>query len=88
MQNIHRIATMRSMLTQALQPTLLEIIDESHLHRGHAGAASGAGHFKLRISAEALNDLSPVQSHRLIYQALDEMMGPDIHALSIEVVRA
>ena len=42
----------------------------------------------VRIGAEALNDLSPVQSHRLIYQALDEMMGPDIHALSIEVVRA
>ena len=70
---------------QAFSPNILEIIDDSHLHRGHAGAASGAGHYRLIIASEAFKGLSTVASHQKIYAALAEMMGSEIHALSISV---
>ena len=69
---------------QTLQPTLLEIEDESHRHAGHAGAATGRGHFKVRITAECFRGLPLIAQHRRIYEALGELMQTDIHALSIE----
>lgn len=84
--NEERIARIRERLDEALQPTHLEIIDESHLHVGHAGARDGRGHFRVRISAARFEGLRPLQRHRLIYDALDDLMKSDIHALSIEVV--
>lgn len=74
----------RDRLTQALQPESLEIIDESAKHAGHAGAASGGGHFIVHIVAAAFKDKTLIQRHRLVYAALGDMMHHDIHALSIQ----
>ena len=74
----------RARLEQALAPALLDITDDSHLHRGHAGAASGGGHFSVVIVSDKFTGLSLVQRHRLVYQAVGDMMPGEIHALSIQ----
>ena len=86
MDNSHRIEQMQILLTEQLQPTQLEIIDESHLHAGHAGAREGKGHFKLRIASTQFDGLRPIQRHRLVFDTLGDMMTTDIHALSIEIL--
>ncbi len=82
MSNAARIERMRAAL-QALEPSHLEIIDESHKHAGHEGARDGRGHFALDIVSEAFAGLAPLVRHRHVYQAMGEMMQTDIHALSI-----
>lgn len=67
----------------ALQPSELEVIDDSHLHAGHAGAREGR-HFTVRVTAERFNGLSRVARHRLIYDALRLLIPRGIHALAIE----
>ena len=80
--------TIEVKLAKALQPTQLEVIDESHQHAGHSGARpEGETHFRIRITAETLNTLSRVQQHQRIYTILSEEIGNPIHALAIEVVR-
>lgn len=76
------LAQMRERLA-ALSPTNLHIEDESHLHAGHAGARSGGGHYRLDIVAAAFAGKNTVARHRLIYDALGDMMRGAIHALSI-----
>lgn len=77
---------MRERLMKALTPEEIEIIDESHLHAGHAGARSGRGHYRLIIRSAAFSEKSLIQRHRLVYEALGEMMQTDIHALSIKAL--
>jgi len=72
----------RSLLA-VLQPALLEIIDESHLHAGHAGAQGGGGHYCIKIVSEQFIGKPTVARHRMIYSALGEMLKHDIHALNI-----
>jgi len=79
-----RIEQMQQRLQQALHPEVLEIVDESHHHVGHAGARDGRGHFKLQIACAEFAGLSPLQRHRLVYAALGDLMQTDIHALAIE----
>ncbi len=79
-----RIAMIDAKLRAALDVTSLEIVDESHLHVGHAGAASGGGHFQVVITAKDFGGLSKLARHRLIYEALGDAMKTDIHALSIK----
>lgn len=67
-----------------LAPQQIEVIDESHLHAGHAGARSGGGHYRLSIVSAAFNGKNTVSRHRLIYDALGDMMRQDIHALAIQ----
>jgi BolA protein len=81
--NTDRIDRIRAMLTAALAPTLLEITDESHLHAGHAGAASGGGHFRLKIVSAQFESLRLVMRHRLVYDSVHDMMNTEIHALAI-----
>ncbi len=81
--NQERIERMHALLTQ-LAPTVCEIIDESHLHAGHAGAKTGKGHFRLTIRSPQFANLRKIQQHQLIYQTLGSMMTSDIHALSID----
>src|SRR5882672_116805 len=83
MNSSDRIDRMRAMLTAALAPTLLEIIDESHLHAGHAGAASAGGHFRLKIVSAQFERLRLVMRHRLVYDSVHAMMNTEIHALAI-----
>lgn len=80
---MNRVEKIRTAL-QALQPTRLEIRDDSAAHAGHAGAASGRGHFHVRISSPAFEGLTPIARHRRVYETLGELMQTDIHALSIE----
>ena len=67
----------------ALAPEHLEIVDESALHAGHAGARSGGGHYQLTLIAAAFAGQSAVARHRAIYQALGDLMNTRIHALAI-----
>ncbi|RCS59641.1 BolA family protein [Parvibium lacunae] len=77
------IETLRERL-QILAPQHLEIMDESHQHIGHAGAQGGGGHYRLIIASPHFVGLSPVQRHRLVYDALADLMRREIHALAIE----
>jgi len=79
-----RLSTLRARLTAALNPTEIEIIDESARHAGHAGAASGGGHYILHIVSDAFAGKNLIQRHRLVYDAVGDMMHSEIHALSIQ----
>ena len=79
-----RVEMIRERLTNCLQPTELDIVDESARHAGHAGAASGGGHFIVTITASAFQDKTLIQRHRLVYDAVDDIMHREIHALSIQ----
>lgn len=67
-----------------LAPLQLELIDDSHLHACHAGARSGGGHYRLAIVSAAFSGKNTVARHRLVYEALGDMMRKDIHALAIQ----
>lgn len=81
--NQARIALFESDLRSAFQVSHLDIEDESHLHAGHAGAASGGGHFKLTIVAPEFEGMTKVARHRAIYAALNSHFPDAIHALTI-----
>lgn len=81
-----RVETIRRQLSDAFAPTHLDIIDESHKHQGHAGAASGAGHFNVIIVAELFAGRTTLARHRLVYQAVNNLMPDEIHALSIKAL--
>ncbi|WP_223669333.1 BolA family protein [Kangiella shandongensis] len=85
--NTARIEKMQQLISEALQPEQLEIIDDSHKHIGHAGAKSGLGHFTVIIKSDALEGKRMLQQHRLVYDALGDMMQTDIHALAIKVIK-
>ncbi len=82
--NSKRLVEMEKRLRAALQPLELQLLDESHLHAGHAGALTGKGHFAVRIVSEQFRDKLPLARHRLVYAALGELMETDIHALRID----
>ena len=67
----------------ALEPETYALEDESAQHHGHAGAASGGGHFKLTIVSPKFRNLSTLARHRLVYETMGELMQREIHALSI-----
>jgi BolA protein len=83
-KNQERIALFLVDLKAELPIDQIAIEDESHLHAGHAGAASGGGHFKLTLVSPAFEGLNRVARHRLIYAALDRHIPAEIHALTIE----
>lgn len=79
--------TIRRKLEEALSPERLEIIDESHLHEGHAGhKPGGETHFRLTVVASRFAGCSRVERQRLVTSALREEMGNPIHALSMKVL--
>jgi BolA protein len=67
-----------------LKPLRLELIDDSALHAGHAGARSGGGHYRLLVVSAEFTGKTTLARHRLIYDALGELMRSKIHALSIQ----
>jgi len=72
-------------LTDAFRPILLEVIDESHLHKGHAGhRPEGESHFRVKIVAEAFRSRSRVESHRMVNEALKGEFVGGLHALAID----
>jgi BolA protein len=82
-RNKARIDIIQQKLTHEFKPSHLVILDESHKHIGHAGAQTGQGHFALEIMSESFQGKTTLQIHRLIYNALGELMQTDIHALRI-----
>lgn len=77
------VAVMRQRLA-ALDPGLLDIVDESHKHAGHVGARDGGGHYVLRIVSAQFAGKNTMARHRMIYSALGELMKREIHALNIQ----
>ncbi len=79
--------TLHALLTQALterlEPTRLELVDDSAAHAGHAGAREGS-HFNLRIVSAQFAGLPRISRHRLVYDALRPWMAEGIHALAID----
>ena len=83
----NRTERLRERLQAELAPTLLEITDDSHLHAGHAGAASGGSHYSVKIASERFSGLPLVMRHRLVYDAVHEMINKaEIHALAITAI--
>ena len=81
-----RVARIEERLRAALDPVDLEVIDDSHLHAGHAGAADGRGHFTVLVVSERFRGVPVVRRHRLVYEAVGDMMTTDVHALSIQAL--
>ena len=84
-------SAIKEKLTKSFNPTHLEVIDQSHMHAGHAGAqahaaehGSAESHFHVVIGAESLTPLSRLARHRAVMDALSEEM-PKIHAFSLDI---
>lgn len=81
-----RTERIRSRLESAFAAARVSVIDDSARHAGHAGARSGAGHFMVRIESQAFAGRSRLQRHRMVYEALADMLPAEIHALNIEAI--
>jgi BolA protein len=74
-----------TLLKQSLNPSFLNIIDESDRHKGHAGN-TGGGHFIVEIGSDLFKGKSKIECHRMVYQALEHLIqSKQIHALSIQI---
>ena len=78
-----RMEQMRARFEAALAPVELTLEDDSAMHAGHAGAASGGGHYNVRIVSLQFEGLKLVTRHRLVYDSVHDMMHKEIHALAI-----
>lgn len=76
------VAEIRTRLVAAFSPSELDVLDEGRKHAGHAG--EGKGHFHVRIVSPAFAGVPPIKKHRMVYAALDGLIGNGIHALSID----
>lgn len=74
---------METRLREQLAPARLDVIDESHLHAGHAGARPGETHYRLDIVASAFEGKSRVERHRLVNAVLDDAFKRGLHALAV-----
>lgn len=79
----NRVLAIRARLIKAFAPTELEVIDDSHKHKGHAGASDGRGHFRVKIVSPRFAGKKPIERHRMVFEALDSLLETDIHALSV-----
>lgn len=81
-----RTERIRSLLESAFASARVSVIDDSARHAGHAGARGGAGHFQVRIESQAFSGCSRLQRHRMVYDAVADMLPGEIHALNIEAI--
>ena len=79
---VERITT----LLQDLSPLSCQVEDESALHAGHAGAASGGGHYRVHLVSSRFEGLNRVSRHRLVYDCLGKLMKTEIHALALTLL--
>lgn len=79
-----RVARIETLLRAAFEPVHVEVFDDSAKHAGHAGARGGAGHYRVRLLSEKFRGLPVLARHRLVYEALHELLPDQIHALGIE----
>lgn len=80
---VNRVALIEQKLQTIFSPIELEVKDDSHLHIGHEGAKQGGGHYTVRVVSASFIGKSLLERHRMVYQALAELMLEDIHALKI-----
>lgn len=85
-QAVDRRAHIEARLREQLAATHVEISDESHLHAGHAGAASGGGHFRALIVSPRFAGKSRVARQRLVHAALADELRGAIHALAMRTL--
>ncbi|MCQ8184297.1 BolA family protein [Parvularcula maris] len=79
--------TIEAKLKAAFEPITLEIIDESHLHRGHAGAPEGGeSHFRAKIVSELFEGLSRLDRQRRVNETLREELAGPVHAFSAQTL--
>ncbi len=83
---MNRPQRISALLSASLDPVECRVDDESHLHAGHAGAASGGGHYRLRLVSSRFDGLGKLARHRLVYDCLREMMQKEIHALAMTLL--
>ena len=81
-----RLSLIRKELESRFDPMELRVKDQSHLHEGHEGARDGRGHFDVMIVSEAFAGQNRIQRHRMVYDALTELLATDIHALRIRAL--
>lgn len=74
----------KKILMKELQPTHIEVGDQSYLHKGHAGAMKGGGHYKVVVVSPLFKGKTLVEQHQMVYQALENEMKADIHALALK----
>ena len=85
--NVHPVETAIRLRLAPLNPVTLELRDESGQHAGHAGSRpSGGSHWQLTIVSDAFRGKNAVARHRMVYEALGDLMKQDIHALKIEAL--
>lgn len=84
--NRDRVERIRQRLEAALAPSQLEIRDDSHLHVGHPGARDGRGHFHVTLCSEKFSGRRTLERHRLVFEALGDLMHSDIHAMQIRAL--
>jgi len=85
-ESTDRRARIEAELRERLAAVHVEVIDESHLHVGHAGARGGGGHFRAVVVSMQFDGKTPVQRQRLVFEALEGAMGSEIHALSMKTL--
>lgn len=83
-------AALKERLTARLQPTVLDVLDESAAHAGHVGSngTDFGTHFRVRMASPFFTDKSRVACHRLVYDAVQDFIDQGLHALAIEVVKS
>jgi BolA protein len=81
-----RARRIEAALRERLGAVHVQVVDESHLHAGHAGARGGGGHFRVLVVSQRFEGLGLVEAQRLVYGALGDMMQGEIHALSIRTL--
>jgi BolA protein len=83
---LDRRSQIESRLREALEAEHVTVVDESHLHAGHAGAREGGGHFRALVVSSRFEGKNAVARQRMVYAALAEEMGREIHALSMQTL--
>jgi BolA protein len=83
---VDRRARIEAKLREVLDATYVLVLDESDQHAGHAGARGGGGHFRAVVVSERFSEKSPVERQQIVFAALAEEMGRDIHALSMQTL--
>jgi BolA family transcriptional regulator, general stress-responsive regulator len=81
-----RAERIRTLLEHAFKAAQVTVFDDSARHAGHAGAQGGAGHYAVRIESQDFTGRSRLERHRLVYQALADLLPREIHALNIDAV--
>ncbi len=83
---MNRVQQIETLLVRGLGATTVEVEDDSARHAGHAGARSGGGHFNVVVVADRFRGMTTIERHRAVYDAVDEMMPAEIHALAIRAL--